>query len=101
LNGRALYFSRSPIPYRRDSGSGEPERYWQHVGLYAYSRAALERWVSLPRTPAEEAEKLEQLRALQHGISIGVARLTEAAPPGIDTPDDLRRAEAHWLAAPR
>jgi 3-deoxy-manno-octulosonate cytidylyltransferase (CMP-KDO synthetase) len=66
------------------------------VGLYAWARAALERWITLPATRAEEAEKLEQLRALEHGMTIGVARLSEPALPGIDTPDDLRRAEAIW-----
>ena len=101
LRGRALYFSRAPIPFRRDAaGSGEG-LYWQHLGIYAYTRSALERWVSLPPTPAEEAERLEQLRPLQHGMTVGVVRLTEPAQPGVDTPDDLRRAEAHWLAALR
>jgi len=72
--------------------------YWQHVGIYAYSRQAITRWPTLPPSPAEEAEQLEQLRALHHGLSIGVARLEEVAVPGIDTPEDLRRAEAHWHA---
>jgi 3-deoxy-manno-octulosonate cytidylyltransferase (CMP-KDO synthetase) len=68
------------------------------VGLYVYTRPALERWVSGPPSPAERAERLEQLRALHCGLSIGVARLAEPAPPGVDTPEDLRRAEAHWHA---
>jgi 3-deoxy-manno-octulosonate cytidylyltransferase (CMP-KDO synthetase) len=96
VRGRALYFSRAPIPFRRDPDTDPAGLYWQHVGLYAWARAALERWITLPATRAEEAEKLEQLRALEHGMTIGVARLSEPALPGIDTPDDLRRAEAIW-----
>jgi 3-deoxy-manno-octulosonate cytidylyltransferase (CMP-KDO synthetase) len=95
-NGRALYFSRSVIPYRRDPGDPSDGLYWQHLGIYAFTRAALGRWVTLPPTAAEQAERLEQLRALQHGMTIGVALLQHPALPGIDTADDLRRAEAHW-----
>ncbi len=98
--GRALYFSRAPIPHYRELDEGEPE-YWQHVGVYAYTRPALERWVALPPTPLELAERLEQLRPLEHGMTIGVARLTEPAPPGIDTMEDLQRAEALWLTLSR
>lgn len=96
--GRALYFSRAPIPFRRDPGEPADGLYWQHVGLYVYTHAALARWVAAPASPAERAESLEQLRALHCGLHIGVARLAEPALPGIDTPDDLRRAEAHWHA---
>jgi 3-deoxy-manno-octulosonate cytidylyltransferase (CMP-KDO synthetase) len=96
--GRALYFSRSVIPYRREPMDSAPELYWQHVGIYAYSRAAILRWVSLTPSPAEQSERLEQLRALHHGLTIGVARLEEPVLPGVDTPEDLRRAEAHWHA---
>ncbi len=99
--GRALYFSRAVIPFRRDAGDSAAGLYWQHLGVYAYTRPALVRWVALPPSSAELAEKLEQLRALQDGMSIGVARLTEPALPGIDTPDDLRRAEAQWHAPAR
>ncbi|MDQ2669379.1 MAG: 3-deoxy-manno-octulosonate cytidylyltransferase [Gemmatimonadota bacterium] len=91
---RALYFSRATIPFRR-ADAAVPD-YWQHLGVYVYTRAALARWVAAPPAPAEQAEMLEQLRALHYGLSIGVARLAESALPGIDTPDDLRRAEAHW-----
>jgi 3-deoxy-manno-octulosonate cytidylyltransferase (CMP-KDO synthetase) len=94
-NGRALYFSRSPIPYARDQG---PLRYWQHLGVYAFTPAALGRWMGLQPTGPELAEKLEQLRPLGHGMTIGVARLNEAALPGIDTEEDLRRAEAYLAA---
>lgn len=96
--GRALYFSRAAIPYRREPSPSDASLYWQHIGLYVYTRPALERWVSLPPSQAELAEKLEQLRALQGGLTIGVARLAEPALPGVDTADDLRRAEAHWHA---
>lgn len=94
--GRALYFSRARIPFIRDPNSGEVTRYWQHLGIYACRRAALMRWVALAPTPLELAEKLEQLRALQHGITFGIALLDTAVLPGIDTPEDLIRAEAHW-----
>ena len=96
--GRALYFSRAVIPHRREPTDPADGLYWQHVGLYVYTRAALERWVATPPCPAEQAECLEQLRALHCGLTIGVARLTQPALPGVDTPDDLRRAEAHWHA---
>jgi 3-deoxy-manno-octulosonate cytidylyltransferase (CMP-KDO synthetase) len=96
--GRALYFSRSVIPHLREAGDPSDGLYWQHIGIYACTRGALARWVGLPASRAEQAERLEQLRALHEGISIGVARLTEPALPGVDTAEDLRRAEAHWHA---
>ena len=96
--GRALYFSRAAIPRRREATDPADGLYWQHLGLYVYTRPALARWVATPPSPAERAEHLEQLRALHCGLTIGVARLTEPALPGVDTPDDLRRAEAHWHA---
>ena len=91
-NNRALYFSRSPIPFNR---SGQPIRYWQHLGVYAYRPATLAKWMELPRSPLEDAEKLEQLTPLAHGLSFGVALLSQPALPGIDTEEDLERAEAH------
>src|SRR4051812_40215135 len=96
--GRALYFSRALIPHRRDADDAASDLYWQHVGIYACKRAALERWVSYPPTPAEQAERLEQLRALHYGLTIGVARLSAQEQPGVDTAEDLRRAEVHWYA---
>ena len=96
--GRALYFSRAVIPHRREPTDEVGELYWQHLGIYAYTRAALVRWVAAEPSLAELAERLEQLRALHCGLTIGVARLDEPALPGVDTPDDLRRAEAHWHA---
>lgn len=96
--GRALYFSRAVIPHRRDAGGSAEGLYWQHIGIYAYTRPALQRWVSEPPSRLEQAEQLEQLRALHCGLRIGVARLDAPALPGVDTADDLRRAEAHWHA---
>lgn len=99
--GRALYFSRAAIPYRREVSDPADALYWQHLGIYAYTRDALRRWAGLQPSPAELAERLEQLRALHHGLRIGVARLSDPVEPGVDTPDDLRRAEAHWQALQR
>ncbi len=84
--GRALYFSRNLVP----SGEGA---HWHHIGLYAYRRAALERFVSLPPGVLEQREKLEQLRALENGMRID-AHLVDAAPLGVDTPADLEKARA-------
>ncbi len=77
------YFSRAPVPW----GDGP---LWHHVGIYAYRRAALDRFVSLPPSPLETREKLEQLRAIEGGLRIGAARIA-AAPFGVDTPEDLAR----------
>ena len=81
---RALYFSRLPVPY------GEGAHY-HHIGLYAYRRAALARFVRLPPSPLEQREKLEQLRALEAGMRIDVA-IVDSVPLGVDTPEDLERA---------
>lgn len=80
----ALYFSRAPIP------AGDGPR-WHHIGVYAYRRAALARFVALPESPLERREHLEQLRALEAGMRIAAARV-EFAPFGVDTADDLERA---------
>lgn len=84
----ALYFSRLPVPY----GDGP---LWHHLGIYAWRRAALDRFVALPPSPLELRESLEQLRALQAGMRIGCARIA-AAPFGIDTPADLDRVRRMW-----
>jgi 3-deoxy-D-manno-octulosonate cytidylyltransferase len=89
-SGRALYFSRAPIPYRRDVGETVPHR---HIGLYGYQRRALLEMATLPRSPLEIAESLEQLRALENGLDIRVL-LTAEAMPGVDTMQDLERVEA-------
>jgi 3-deoxy-manno-octulosonate cytidylyltransferase (CMP-KDO synthetase) len=99
-DGRAMYFSRAPIPYLRDQSdlSRQAERTLQHIGVYAYSREALREWVSLPPHPLEEIERLEQLRPLAAGLPIGVAVTNEAPASGIDTEEDLARANARWDA---
>lgn len=97
-DGRAMYFSRAGIPFRRDASDGATLRTLvrQHVGVYAYSRDALRRWVALPPHPLEQVERLEQLRPLAAGIAMGVALLTSMPLGGIDTEDDLARASAQW-----
>jgi 3-deoxy-manno-octulosonate cytidylyltransferase (CMP-KDO synthetase) len=97
-DGRALYFSRAGIPFVRDReaiGSQEIQML-QHIGVYAYSRDALTMWVELPQHPLENTERLEQLRPLAAGISIGVAIANEPPASGIDTEDDLAAANARW-----
>lgn len=84
--GRAHYFSRATIP----AGDGPV---WHHIGLYTYRRAALTRFVALPPSPLEKRERLEQLRALEAGMRVDVARV-DTVPLGVDTPDDLARARA-------
>lgn len=83
LDGRALYFSRSPLPFFRNAVEGLPVL--RHKGIYAYSRSFLERFVTWPPSPLEKAESLEQLRALENGASIKVLR-TDDTSPGVDTP---------------
>lgn len=95
-NGGALYFSRGPVPYQRngtpsvqDLGRGP---FLRHIGVYAYSRDALERWVAMAPTHLERLEDLEQLRPLEGGLRIGVA-VVGAADHGVDTPADVARME--------
>ncbi len=87
--GRALYFSRATIPYDRDKAS---PAYAKHLGFYAYRKPALDRFVTLPESSLERAERLEQLRFLENGIPIHVAE-TPYDTIGVDTEDDLRRVE--------
>lgn len=103
-DGGALYFSRAAIPFRRD---GEPTAealagpgYLRHIGVYAYSPAALRRWVGLPPSELERTERLEQLRALAAGLRIGVA-VVERAEGGVDTAEDARRVERRLEAEAR
>lgn len=88
----ALYFSRSMIPFLRDGGT-EMETY-RHWGIYAYTHNALKKFVSLPESPLEKCEKLEQLRALENGMRIKVIK-TDFSSIGIDTPEDLVKAEEY------
>jgi len=90
LNGRALYFSRSTIPFDRDRTG--IVHYFKHLGFYAYRRAALERFCNLPESKLEAAERLEQLRFLDNGIDIYVAE-TPFNTVGVDTEEDLRKVE--------
>ena len=98
--GRALLFSRAPIPWARDAFAAARDRLpeglpaWRHVGLYAYRAGFLRRFPGLPRAPIEEQENLEQLRALWHGFGIAVLPLAEPLPPGVDTPEDLQKVRA-------
>ena len=88
LAGRALYFSRATIPFDRD---GSRPRYFKHLGLYAYRKGALDRFVALPESSLEKSERLEQLRFLENGISIWVGE-TPYDTVGVDTEEDLQRA---------
>jgi 3-deoxy-manno-octulosonate cytidylyltransferase (CMP-KDO synthetase) len=102
--GDALYFSRSPIPYLRCDEPGGMRQAAEralmdgvmrkHVGLYVYRRDALLRFSGLPPSPAEQAERLEQLRALHHGMRVRVVALLEEPGPAVDTPEDLERVRA-------
>ena len=103
--GYALYFSRAPIPWHREafrtSGAGLTElpddtAWLRHIGLYAYRVAVLRRYPELTPAPTEQAEALEQLRALWHGIRIHVAEAAETPPPGVDTEADLARVAAEF-----
>lgn len=87
--GRALYFSRATVPHDRD---GTSPKYFKHLGFYAYRRAALERFVGLPESSLERAERLEQLRFLENGTSIYVGE-TEFDTVGVDTAEDVARVE--------
>jgi len=91
LDGKALYFSRATIPYDRDQ-TGFVAGYRKHLGIYAYRKAALERFAELPPGWLESVEKLEQLRLLEDGIDIYVAG-APADTVGVDTEEDLKRAE--------
>ena len=96
--GRALYFSRAPIPWARDAFAIDRETlpgalalHHRHIGLYAYRAGFLRRFVAWPPSPLEALESLEQLRALWHGAPIRVIEACEVPGPGVDTPEDLAR----------
>lgn len=96
--GRALYFSRAPIPFLRDQADRalQDAILKQHIGVYAYTPAALQRWVSLPPHALEMIERLEQLRAIADGLAMGVATVAPVQGGGIDTEADLERANLRW-----
>lgn len=93
--GRCLYFSRAPVPFAGAShpGANGQGSYFQHIGIYGFQRAALERFVRLPPSPLERRERLEQLRAMEAGMSIFAATVRDQTV-AIDTPADLKRAAA-------
>lgn len=90
LDGRAIYFSRSPIPFRREPGAAGNADYFLHLGIYAYRRKFLLEFAAWAPTPLEKTEKLEQLRALEHGARIFVLKVKRATH-GIDTPEQYAR----------
>ncbi|NCT67302.1 MAG: 3-deoxy-manno-octulosonate cytidylyltransferase [Rhodanobacteraceae bacterium] len=98
-DGRALYFSRAPLPWPRDAFAHDRSRlpagvpFLRHIGIYAYRAGFLRRFTALPPTPLEQAESLEQLRALEHGHAIAVRLAPEPFPAGVDTAEDLARVE--------
>jgi 3-deoxy-manno-octulosonate cytidylyltransferase (CMP-KDO synthetase) len=97
-DGRALYFSRAPVPWPRDSVTlHRPTSFagaWRHIGIYAYRVRSLRQFAAWPPTPLETVEKLEQLRALEHGMHIHLVALASPPPAGVDTPADLERVRA-------
>jgi len=103
-DGHALYFSRAPIPWPRDAFASDRSRmpgqgeWLRHIGIYGYRAGFLQRFAALPPGRLEQIESLEQLRVLEAGHRIAVGVTPEPFPPGVDTPEDLARAEA-WIAA--
>jgi len=101
--GDALYFSRAPIPWHRDGFAQDtavlpPGDYLRHIGIYAYRAGFLRSFAKMPPSTLERIESLEQLRALEAGFRIAVALSPEPFPPGVDTPEDLARAQAFMAA---
>ena len=105
LDGRALYFSRAPVPWPRDrlTAAGTPAQFagaWRHIGIYAYRVRSLLEFAAWPPTFLETTERLEQLRALDHGMTVQLVALSEAPPAGVDTAEDLQRVR-DWLTTRR
>ena len=99
-----LYFSRAPIPWHRDAFAQNrrvlmPGQCLRHIGIYAYRVDFLQRFAAMPQGRLEQLESLEQLRVLEAGFRIAAALAPEPFPPGVDTPEDLARAEAHLAGA--
>jgi 3-deoxy-manno-octulosonate cytidylyltransferase (CMP-KDO synthetase) len=111
-DGDALYFSRAPLPWARDAFAGgvgpslpadaaASGAWLRHIGIYAYRNGFLQAFTALPPGRLEQLESLEQLRALEAGFRIAVGLAPVAFPPGVDTPEDLARAERHLAGAAR
>ncbi len=99
-SGRAIYFSRSLIPYDRETaGTGNPKLYLRHIGIYAYRKNFLMKITSLPQTPLEKTEKLEQLRAIENGFEILVGKVKHSCD-GIDTPQQYADFVARYSDKP-
>ena len=102
LSGEALYFSRASVPWPRDAATagrpGDFRHAFRHIGIYGYRVKSLLEFAGWPPTPLETTEKLEQLRALEHGMRIHVVALQEAPPAGVDTPEDLEAVRARLRA---
>lgn len=95
-DGRALYFSRAPIPWPREQKGPDAPAAYGHIGLYAYRAGFLARFTGWGPCPVEEIEQLEQLRVLWHGERIAVHVAAEAPARGVDTPEDLERVRRHF-----
>ncbi len=91
--GQALYFSRAPIPWPRESNTQKPQSAFRHIGIYAYRAGFLRHWSSMQESSLEHLEKLEQLRAMQEGVIIHVAEACQVPPHGVDTPQQLKDIE--------
>ena len=105
VQGKALWFSRAPIPFERHGFEDDfmrpgHARHWRHIGIYAYTAASIADYVSLAPCGEERSEALEQLRALHYGRTIVVEDATESPGPGIDTAEDLERVRAMLANAP-
>ncbi|MBZ2188015.1 3-deoxy-manno-octulosonate cytidylyltransferase [Alcanivorax sp. JB21] len=108
IDGRALYFSRAPMPWHRDTFAAAsdpntalpPGNWWRHIGIYGYRVSLLNQYVTWQPAPPELAESLEQLRAMYHGVAIHVAPACAAVPGGVDTEADLLRMRALIASAP-
>jgi 3-deoxy-manno-octulosonate cytidylyltransferase (CMP-KDO synthetase) len=102
VRSRALYFSRAPLPWRRDDfARADPaalilpkQTWWRHIGIYGYRVGVLREFCALPPSRLEQIESLEQLRLLENGIAMAVAEADERVPGGVDTPEDLERVRA-------
>jgi 3-deoxy-manno-octulosonate cytidylyltransferase (CMP-KDO synthetase) len=95
-DGRALYFSRAPIPYVRDDLTNAFNKSLRHIGIYAYRSSFLKKFSTLAVSPLESYESLEQLRVLENGFSIAVEVAVSEFPSGVDTPEDLEQANLYW-----